>query len=143
MSAPGLELAEIVQAYGSAYLARYGKATFPEQRRVLRNIVICRTAALGGHVKKCDQCGHTDTVYDSCRNRKEKIALCRRLLGLAEKPSISVSEALQHGADDLSDVDHFTLCPVCKKGHMVTVETIKPEPVSVLKLASFLVHDTR
>jgi hypothetical protein len=405
MKAPHLELAEIVREYGSTYLARYGKATFPQQRRVLRDIVVCRTAALGGHVKKCDQCGHSDRVYDSCRNRhcpkceaaaraewmearaqdlletveyyhcvftlcndlrfvalqnkrvvynilfrsvaetlqtiaadpnrlgakigflailhtwgqtlqhhahihcvipgggisfdgqrwissrkgfflpvpvlscmfkkkvlsylkqafqqgrlsfhgqleslasqknwnrflqpiwksdwvvfnkppfggakqvlkylarythrvaisnqrlisledgkvrfrwkdyrnghrqrtmtldavefirrfllhvlpkgfmriryygflanrnrKEKIALCRRLLGLEEKPSICASEALQHESDDSSDVDDLTLCPVCKKGHMLIAERIKPEPLSVLRLASFLVHDTR
>ena len=63
-----LEVADIVRAYGCAYLARYGKVTFPEQKRVLRDIVACRTAALGGHVKKCDQCGHMEVFYDSCRN---------------------------------------------------------------------------
>ena len=64
-----LEVADIVRAYGCAYLARYGKVTFPEQKRVLTDIVACRTAALGGHVKKCDQCGHMEVFYDSCRNR--------------------------------------------------------------------------
>jgi hypothetical protein len=64
-----LELADVVREHASAYLARYGQATFPEQRRVLRDIVACRTATLGGHVKKCDQCGHTEVFYDSCRNR--------------------------------------------------------------------------
>ena len=69
MKAPPLEVADIVRAYGGAYLARYGNVTFPEQRRVLRDIVDCRTAALGGHVKQCDQCGHIEVFYDSCRNR--------------------------------------------------------------------------
>jgi hypothetical protein len=69
MKALPLEVADIVRACGSAYLARYGKGTFPEQKRVLRDIVACRTAALGGHVKKCDQCGHIEVFYDSCRNR--------------------------------------------------------------------------
>ncbi len=69
MKAHKLELADIVREYGSAYLGRYGKATFSQQRRVLRDIALCRTAALGGHVRQCDQCGHTDVSYDSCRNR--------------------------------------------------------------------------
>jgi hypothetical protein len=69
MKAPQVELADIVRQYGSAYLARYGKATFSQQRRVLRDIALCRTAALGGHVRQCDQCGHTDICHDSCRNR--------------------------------------------------------------------------
>jgi hypothetical protein len=56
MTAPRLELADIVRQYGSAYLARYGKATFSQQRRVLRDIALCRTPALGGHVRQCDQC---------------------------------------------------------------------------------------
>jgi hypothetical protein len=64
-----LELADVVQKHASAYLARYEKVTFPQQRRVLRDIAACRTATLGGHVKKCDQCGHTEVFYDSCRNR--------------------------------------------------------------------------
>jgi hypothetical protein len=69
MKAPRLELADIVRQYGSAYLARYGKATFSQQRRVLKDIALCRTAALGGHVRQCDQCGHTDICHHSCRNR--------------------------------------------------------------------------
>jgi hypothetical protein len=69
MKGPRLELADIVRRYGSAYLARYGKATFFQQRGVLKDIALCRTAALGGHVRQCDQCGHTDVSYDSCRNR--------------------------------------------------------------------------
>jgi hypothetical protein len=69
MKASKLEVADIVRQYGSAYLQRYGKATFPQQRRVLRDLALCRTAALGGHVRRCDQCGHTDICHDSCRNR--------------------------------------------------------------------------
>ena len=69
MKAPRLEVADVVRQYGSAYLARYGKATFSQQRRVLRDLALCRTAALGGHVRRCDHCGHTDICHDSCRNR--------------------------------------------------------------------------
>ena len=60
MKAPRMELADIVRQYGSAYLARYGKTTLAQQRRVLKDIALCRTAALGGHVRQCDCCGqHT------------------------------------------------------------------------------------
>ena len=69
MKASQLEVAEIVRDYGHAYLARYGKVTIPQQWRVLTDIVACRTATLGGHVKQCDQCGHIKVFYDSCRNR--------------------------------------------------------------------------
>jgi hypothetical protein len=39
------------------------------QRRVMTAIEICRTAALGGHVERCEDCAHTRIAYNSCRNR--------------------------------------------------------------------------
>jgi hypothetical protein len=39
------------------------------QRRAMSAIEVCRTAALGGHVEQCDQCGHQRIAYNSCRNR--------------------------------------------------------------------------
>jgi len=69
MSTPQLEVAEIFRRYGSSYLARYGKVISEEQRWVLKNILSCRTAALGGHVKKCDTCDHKEVYYNSCRDR--------------------------------------------------------------------------
>ena len=40
-----------------------------EQRRALHDVARCRTAALGGHVERCDACDHTRIAYNSCRNR--------------------------------------------------------------------------
>ena len=40
-----------------------------EQRKAFRDIVACRTAALGGWVRRCDRCGHQEISYRSCRNR--------------------------------------------------------------------------
>jgi hypothetical protein len=51
-----LEVADVFRQYGEAYLAQYGASW--QQRRVLRDIQACRTAALGEHVAQCDQCGH-------------------------------------------------------------------------------------
>src|SRR5262249_39772003 len=39
------------------------------QRRALADVAACRTAALGGHVQRCGQCGHQEIAYNSCRNR--------------------------------------------------------------------------
>jgi hypothetical protein len=61
------EVAEIVRAYGDAYRARYRPTR--AQRVVLRALVRCRTAALGGHLQACASCGATRPVYNSCRNR--------------------------------------------------------------------------
>jgi hypothetical protein len=58
--------AAITQA-GDAYHARYG--TVPAERRLLRDLVACRTAALGGHKHQCNHCGHEVLTYNSCRNR--------------------------------------------------------------------------
>jgi hypothetical protein len=180
MKGPRLELADVVRQYGSAYLARYGKATFCQQRRVLRDIALCRTAALGGHVWQCDRCGHTEVCHDSCRNPArwrdpncqaaaraewmearaqdlletveyyhavftlpDELALCRKLLGLAEKPSLSVPETSQDETDGPQDNGSAILCPVCKIGRMVEVETIRRDPAEAVKLLSFLVQDTR
>ena len=69
MDRPPLEVAEVFRRYGPAYRERQGAALSPAERRVLRAIEVCRTAALGGHVEQCDQCGHRRIWYNSCRNR--------------------------------------------------------------------------
>lgn len=64
-----LELADIVRQYGPAYLARFGTGVLPSHRRALRDIVQCRTPALGGQVVTCAGCGQVEYRYHSCRNR--------------------------------------------------------------------------
>jgi hypothetical protein len=64
-----LELADIVRAAGEDYQRRPGATLLPSHRRALRDIVACRTAALGGHVQACDHCGTQQYSYHSCRNR--------------------------------------------------------------------------
>ena len=69
MSRPHLEVADIVRQHGDAYLERYGATMSGEQHRALRAIALCRTAALGGHITQCDQCGYQEQSYNSCRHR--------------------------------------------------------------------------
>src|ERR1700680_3669549 len=66
---PALELADIFRIHGPAYLATFGAALSAGQKKALRDIAVCRTAALGGHVEQCDRCGHRTIAYCSCRNR--------------------------------------------------------------------------
>jgi hypothetical protein len=66
---PRLEVAEVFRGGGSRFLDRYGKTLSHAQHRALRAIVACRTKVLGGHVDRCDGCGHTRPSYNSCRNR--------------------------------------------------------------------------
>jgi hypothetical protein len=62
-------LAEIIRQYGVAYEVQYRERLLPSHRRALRDIVQCRTAALGGHVYHCDHCAVTHYQYHSCQNR--------------------------------------------------------------------------
>jgi hypothetical protein len=62
---PALELADVVARHGP----RLGDDLSGEQRRILRAVVNCRTAALGGHVQTCDTCQFQRIAYNSCRNR--------------------------------------------------------------------------
>jgi hypothetical protein len=61
---PALELAEVVRRHGHRLVDVSG-----EQRRILRAIASCRTAALGGHVEACDHCHYRRIAYNSCRDR--------------------------------------------------------------------------
>ena len=61
------EVADVFREHATEYLAAHGATA--AQRRVLRAIQNCRTAALGGHVEACDRCGHQRIAYNSCRNR--------------------------------------------------------------------------
>ena len=62
-----LEVADIVRMHGDAYCKNNTLA--PEQHKVLNAIRNCRTAVLGGHIDHCNNCGHINISYDSCRNR--------------------------------------------------------------------------
>jgi Putative transposase/Transposase zinc-binding domain len=66
---PALEVADVIRAYGAAFLDRYGGVLSATQRQALRDLAACRTAALGGHVERCLDCGHERVAYNSCRNR--------------------------------------------------------------------------
>ena len=62
-----LELADILAEHGDAFRKQYRLPL--RHLKVMQRIVACRTAALGGHRDRCDQCGYERSVYHSCRNR--------------------------------------------------------------------------
>ncbi len=64
-----LELADIFRTHQKDFLARWNRVLSPHQRKALRDIRNCRTAAMGGHLQQCDRCGHRVILYNSCRNR--------------------------------------------------------------------------
>ena len=63
------ELADVFRTYQSDFLAGWNRVLSRQQRKALQDIQKCRTAALGGHLHKCDRCGHRVLLYNSCRNR--------------------------------------------------------------------------
>jgi hypothetical protein len=69
MPGQGPEVADVFRRYGEAYRQQHGASLSTAQRRAMRAIELCRTAALGGHVERCDGCGHQRIAYNSCRNR--------------------------------------------------------------------------
>ncbi len=64
---PRFEVAQILRDHGEAFLSRY--PVTPVQRRAIRAMVACRTAALGGHLDRCTHCDYTQPSYNSCRHR--------------------------------------------------------------------------
>ena len=66
---PGLELAQVIRRFGEAFAGARGGSLTSEQRRALRDAARCRTKELGGHVRRCGDCGHGEIAYNSCRNR--------------------------------------------------------------------------
>ena len=66
---PALEVADVLREHGGVFVTKYGDTLTDTQRKALRDLSACRTAALGGHVERCLDCGHERLAYNSCRNR--------------------------------------------------------------------------
>jgi putative transposase/transposase-like zinc-binding protein len=70
MSRPTVEVADIFRAQGKNFIDRHRNTIRFQQVKVLRAIMQCRTAALGGHVDICPRCGGERAIsYNSCRDR--------------------------------------------------------------------------
>jgi hypothetical protein len=85
MSRPVLEVADIFRDHGAAWRrANVGHVSL-DQMKVMSAIERCRTAALGGHVARCEDCPHTIIAYNSCCNAKISSAERDfRIIGLVE-----------------------------------------------------------
>ena len=69
MTSGAPEVADVFRRYGQAYSQQHGASLSTAQRRAVTAIQLCRTSALGGHVERCDNCGHQRVWYNSCRSR--------------------------------------------------------------------------
>jgi len=91
-----LEVADIFRAAGPAYRTAHAGHLSLVQLKVMTAIENCRTAALGGHVEACEDCGHWRIAYNSCRNRH-----CPKCQGAAARTWLAEREA------DLLPVGYF------------------------------------
>ena len=88
MSRPVLEVADIFRSHGPAWRTAHAGHVSLDQLKVMSAIESCRTAALGGHVARCEDCAYTSIAYNSCRNRH-----CPKCLGAAAKQWLADREA--------------------------------------------------
>ncbi len=91
-----LEVTDIFRSAGPAYRASHAGRLSLHQLKVMSAIEHCRTAALGGHVEACTDCGHWRIAYNSCRNRH-----CPKCQGAAARTWLAEREA------DLLPVGYF------------------------------------
>ncbi len=83
-----IEVADIFRSAGPAYRATHAGHLSLTQLKVMSAIETCRTAALGGHVEACSDCGHQRIAYNSCRNRH-----CPRCQGAAARTWLEAQQA--------------------------------------------------
>ena len=83
-----LEVADIFRAHGPAWRTTNAGHVSLGQLKVMSAIESCRTAALGGHVAACQDCGHSHIAYNSCRNRH-----CPKCQGAAAKDWLAARQA--------------------------------------------------
>src|SRR2546430_9816004 len=88
MSRPTLEVADIFRGHGPTWRQANAGHVSLGQLKVMSAIESCRTAALGGHVARCEDCSHTVIAYNSCRNRH-----CPKCQGAAAKDWLADRQA--------------------------------------------------
>jgi hypothetical protein len=93
---PAIEVADIFRAAGPAYRAAHAGHLSLHQLKIMSAVEQCRTAAMGGHVEACNDCGHWRIAYNSCRNRH-----CPKCQGAAARTWLAEREA------DLLPVGYF------------------------------------
>lgn len=93
---PAFEVADILRRHGDAFRVAHAGHLSRSQLRVMGAIEACRTAALGGHIERCADCGHRRIAYNSCRNRH-----CPKCLAAVAREWLEARRA------DLLPVEYF------------------------------------
>jgi len=138
VSRPVLEVADIFRDHGPAWRQANAGHVSLEQLKVMSAIENCRTAALGGHVARCEneECGHTQIAYNSCRNRhcpKCQGAAAREWLAEREKellpvPYFHVVFTLPAKIADIAYQNKAAIYGILFKASAETMTTIAADP---------------
>jgi predicted Zn-ribbon and HTH transcriptional regulator len=138
MVRPALEVADIFRDHGPAWReANQGHVSL-DQLKVMSAIERCRTAALGGHVARCENpaCGYTEIAFNSCRNRhcpKCQAAASRRWLAdreaeLLPVPCFHVVYTLPSELRDIAYQNKRVVYDLLMKAAAETTLTIAADP---------------
>ena len=84
MRRPRLEVADVFHRHGADWRRANAGHVSLAQLQVMSAIEQCRSAVLGGHVERCEDCGHSRIAYNSCRNRH-----CPKCQGATAQPKIA------------------------------------------------------
>lgn len=112
---PKFEVADVIRQYGDEYRRKYHVSW--EQDRAMRDIINCRTAALGGYVEQCDSCIRIRVRYCSCRNRncpkcgayKKAQWLMKQEVKLLPGPYFHVIFTIAHEVNELAEISPCTI----------------------------------
>ena len=138
MIRPALEVADILRGHGPAWRAANRGHVSLDQLKVMSAIERCRTAALGGHVARCENagCGHTLIAYNSCRNRHcpkcqavaAKAWLAERQAELLPVPYFHVVFTLPAAIADIAYQNKTVVYDLLLKTAAETLITIAADP---------------
>ena len=138
MSRPALEVADIFRDHGPAWRQANAGHVSLGQLKVMSAIERCRTAALGGHVMRCEneKCAYTQIAYNSCRNRhcpKCQAAAAREWLAAREAellpvPYFHVVFSLPAQIADIAYQNKTVIYDILFKASAETMITIAADP---------------
>ena len=119
MMRTGFEIASVIKRYGAAFRMQHSPNNF--QLTVLNALQQCRTAELGGHKDKCDNCGTEHYSYNSCGNRHcPKCQLARQMLWAEDRMRDSLNVKHFHIVFTVPD----ELNPVCQADSLFFYESL-------------------
>jgi Putative transposase/Transposase zinc-binding domain len=136
VSRSALEVADIFRGHGPAWRKANTGHVSLGQLKVMSAIESCRTAALGGHVARCEKCSHTHIAYNSCRNRHcpkcqgaaAKRWLAEREAGLLPVPYYHVVFTLPAPISDIAYQNKTAIYDILFKAAAETLTTIAADP---------------